>query len=115
MAHSLSKEAFSSPARMMASFHWTTLIEEGFFSTIPRWKALITDLSFWQRLVGKTLCRHARKASSRWQYFAAKQRRRFFWSKLERDDLAKETPVAPRAIHHVYGLDLHAKNDASHH
>ena len=41
MAHSLSKEAFFSPSRMMASFHWRTLIEEGFLPTIPRCKALI--------------------------------------------------------------------------
>ena len=72
MAHTFSKVACFSPARMMASVHWRILIEEGYLPTIPRWKALIIDLRFWQRLVEKTLCRHARKASSRWQYLTAK-------------------------------------------
>ena len=98
MAHALCKEAFFSPARMMASVHWRTLIEEGVLPTIPGWKALITDLRFWQRLVGKTLCRHARTASSRWQYLAAKQSGRLFWSRLERDDPANETAFTPGTI-----------------
>ena len=57
MAQAHSKEAFFTPLRMMASFHWRTLIAEGFLPTIPRWRALITDLNFWQRLVSKSLCR----------------------------------------------------------
>ena len=83
-------------ACMMASVHWRILIEEGYLPTIPKWKALITDLRFWQRLVEKTLCRHARKASSRWQYLTAKQSDRLFWRGLERDP-ANETAVAPAA------------------
>ena len=96
MARSLSKVSIFSPARMMASVHWRILIEEGYLTTIPRWNALITDLRFWQRLVEKTLCRHARKASSRWQYLTAKQSDRVFWRRLERDP-ANETAVAPAA------------------
>ena len=96
MAHALSKVACLSPARMMASVHWRILIEERYLPTIPKWKALITDLRFWQRLVKKTLCRHARKVSSRWQYLTAKQSDRFFQRRLERDP-ANETAVAPAA------------------
>ena len=110
MAQALSKEAFFAPFRMMASFHWRTLIADGFLPTIPRWRAPITDLNFWQRLVSKSLCRFVRKASSRWLHLATKQRRRLFWSRLERCDPARETPIGPRAIPYTVWVSREARH-----
>ena len=98
MAQALSKEAYFTPLRLMASFHWRTLIEEGFLPTIPRWRALIRDFIFWERFVSQTLCRFVRRAASQWLHLFTKQHHRLFWIKIERYDPARETPVAPRAF-----------------
>ena len=73
------------------------LIEDGFLPAIPRWRTLIATLSFWQRLIGKALCSHARKISARWQVLTTKQRVRFFWKKIERDPTA-EIAIAPAVL-----------------
>ena len=111
--HALSKEAFCTLFHMMASFHWRTLIAEGFLPTIPRWRALITDLNFWQRLVSKSLCRFVRRAASRGLHLTTKQRRRLFWIRIERCDPARETPVGPRAIPYTVWVSREARH--SHH
>ena len=98
MAQVLSKVEHLSPLRLMASFHWRTMIEEGFLPTIPRWRALIRDLSFWERMVRQTLCKFVRRAASQWLHLSTKQRHRRFWIQIERCDPANESPVGPRVM-----------------
>ena len=64
MAQALSKEEFLTPPRLMECIHWRTLVEEGILPTVPRWRGILRDLRFWERLVTQTLCRFARKADS---------------------------------------------------
>ena len=109
MAQALSKDAFLTPLRLMASFHWRTLIEEGFLPTIPRWRALIRDLSFWERLVSQTFCRFVRKAASQWLHLSTKQRHRLFWIQIERCDPASESPVGPRVLQYTVWVSRKAR------
>ena len=109
MAQPLSKEAYFTPLRLMASFHWRTLIEEGFLPTIPRWRALIRDLSFWERLVSQTFCRFVRRATSQWLHLSTKQHHRLFWIKIERYDPLSEIPVGPRALPYTVWVSRKAR------
>ena len=101
MAQALSKEEFLTPPRLMECIHWQTLVEEGFLPTVERWRSILRDLRFWERLVTQTLCRFARKAASQWIHLStelsSEQRYRLFWWHIERGDPKRETPVGPRA------------------
>ena len=110
MAQALSKEEYLTPPRLMECIHWRTLIEEGCLPTVPRWRGILRDLRFWERLVTQTLCRFARKAASQWIHLSTElsteQRHRLFWRQIERGDPKCETPVGPRA--HPYTVEAFA-------
>ena len=110
MAQVLSKVEHPTPRRLMASFHWRTQIEEGFLPTIPRWRALIRDLSFWERLVSQTLCKFVRRAASQWLHLSTKQRHRLFWIQIERCDPANESPVGPRVLPYTVWVSRTARH-----
>ena len=101
MAQALSKEEFLTPPRLMECIHWRTIVEEGILPTVPRWRSILRDLCFWERLVTQTLCKFARKAASQWIHLStelsSEQRYRLFWWNIERGDPKRETPVGPRA------------------
>ena len=113
MAQVLSKVEHLTPLRLLDSFCWRTMIEEGFLPTIPRWRALIRDLSFWERLVSQTLCQFARKAASQWLHLSTelstKQRHRLFWMQIERGDPASESPVGPRVLPYTVWVSREAR------
>ena len=72
-------------------------------------RALIRDLSFWERLVSQTLCRFVRRAASQWLHLSTKQRHRLFWIKIERYDPARETPVGPRVLPYTVWVSRKAR------